>query len=106
MTRALLVAGGAVALSAAGLLAFAHGKTTVRKSGGVVVQGAYCPARPAGAEQALSAPTNPELRMTAVPRTPAPIDSLAILAESLLAPAPAICRPAPDSTQRQSSIRP
>ena len=109
MRHALLAAGGAVALSAAGAVAFTHRsrpteRALVGESG--VVQGRYCPVRPAGPEQIGLAPANSDARMTAVPRTPELVDSAAIAADSFLAPAPAICRPAPDSTQAQSSLHP
>jgi hypothetical protein len=72
---------------------------------GGVGQGGYCPVRPpAGPERTALSSTNSEARMTPVPRIHASVDSATIVAESLLAPAPAICRPAPDSTPAQSSV--
>ena len=107
ITRALVVAGGAIVLSAAGLMAFAHGKAPARSSDVNVVQGSYCPVRPSGAEHASLARANAEVRMTPVTPAPATVGSSSALgATPLLAPEPALCRPAPDSVQTQSSVHP
>jgi hypothetical protein len=134
--RALLIAGCAIALSAAGAMAFTPGlarasrswsRDILRSAFGVTVdprarkrlqangaglqandvaQGAFCPVRPPGSEQTALIPANSEAQMTTDPRTHADVDSSAIVAESLLTPTPAICRPEPDTTPAQSSVRP
>lgn len=109
MRRALFAAGGAAALCAVGAMAFTHRsrpseRALVREND--VVQGSYCPVRPAGPEQTVLVSANSEARMTPVPSTHASVDSAAIAADSLFTPAPATCRPAPDSTQAQSSLHP
>ena len=134
--RALLIAGGAVALSAAGAMAFTPGLARASRSwsrgilqsafgvtvdpralgrsratGGTlqpndVAQGAFCPVRPTAAKQTALSPANPEARMSTDPRAYATVDSSATAAESLLTPAPAICRPQPEAAPAQSTASP
>jgi hypothetical protein len=136
ITRALLITGGVLALSAAGEMAFTPGlarasgawsrnvvRTALRATvpglhgssraseatllqQSDVLQGSFCPVRPAGTEHTALIPANPTARMSIDPRTDATVDSSAIAADSLLAPAPAICRPKPELAPAQSSVSP
>lgn len=101
MRRALLVAGGAVALTAAGAFAFAPGRAPIGQRDDA--QGIYCPVRPAASGQTALLSVDSGAHMTTIPRVHTSIDSLAITAESLLAPVPTICRSAPDTTAQRST---
>ena len=100
--RALLIAGSAVALSAAGAMAYTRGGASRQNA---ETHGGFCPARPAGTEQSTLFPAKPEARMSIDPRAAASADASLIGTDPLLAPAPAICRPTPDTAPAQSSVR-
>lgn len=101
--RAILIAGSAVVLSAAGAMAFTRGGPSRQN---VDTRGGFCPVRPAGSEHSAFNPAEPEARMSIDPRAGAIADASTIGPDSLLAPAPAICRPKPDTTPARSSAQP
>jgi len=101
--RALIIAGSAVALSAAGAMAYTRGGASRQDAD---ARGGFCPARPAGAEQSTLFLDKPEAHMSIDPRATVRADASLIGTDSLLAPAPAICRPKPDTTPARGSVRP
>ena len=134
--RAFLIAAGAVTLSGAVAMAFTPGLVQASRSWGQGilqstfgftadpgargvsllsgralrqkddVQGAFCSVRSAGIKRPVLLPENSEAHMSVDPGAPSTVDSSAIAAESLLTPAPAICRPKPDTTQARGSAQP
>ena len=101
--RAILIAGSAVVLSAVGAAAFARGGPSRQN---VDTRGGFCPVRPAGSEHSALIPAEPEARMSIDPRASASADASTIGGDSLLPPAPTICRPKPDTTPARSSVQP
>lgn len=102
--RALVIAASAVALSAAGAMAFTRGGASRQNA---ETRGGFCPARPAGTEQSTPFSAKAEAHMSIDPRANATAGASVapvIGADSLLAPAPAICRPKPDTTPAQRSV--
>ena len=72
-----------------------------------VAQGAFCPIRPPVVEQTALIPEVSGARMSTEAGTAAEIDSSSLPAgESLLPPAPAICRASPAAPPMQSTDRP
>lgn len=130
--RALLIVASALALSAAGAMAFtpaaaragrswtrgirtAFGITPVpRLAGGAhatdgllqhddEVAGAFCPIRPPADEAAALVPDSVGAQMSTDPRARAPIDSSTLApGESLLTLPPALCRPGSATQPMQS----